>query len=201
MDGEFSFSAAELDRGGKSYRFPLTMAWLKGALEARKADPDDVAPSAAYKQPAAELAPLEAGPRDGEVSVRASRSEKEVVVYGTGTASVHLSCARCTKPFDLDLSFEVAAMYVPNSKLKKVTKPDYEFTAEEADVEGFDGETVIMDQLVMDNLLLDIPMIPLCSEDCPGMSPLPGQPQGFEKPEEPAIDPRLLPLMRFKGKT
>lgn len=197
MDGEFSFSAAELDRGGKSYRFPLTKAWLQGALDARSPETMELAPKAG--QPAAELAPIGAGPRDGELQVRASRSEKEVVVHGNATASVHLACARCTNPFDLDLAFEVSALYVPKSKLKKVVKADYEFSAEEADVEAYEGETVILDQLVLDTLLLEIPMIPLCSEDCPGMSPPPGQPQGLDESDQPTIDPRLLPLMRFKG--
>ena len=149
-------------------------------------------------QPAAELAPITAAPKDGEVQVRASRSEKEVIVHGSATASVHLSCARCTKDFDLDLAIEIAALYVPKSKLKKVTAPDYEFSSEEADVETYEGDVVILDELILDSLLLDIPMIPLCSEDCEGMNPVP---QGTVAPEEPAIDPRLLPLMRFKGTT
>ena len=197
MEGEFSFSAAELDRGGKSYRFPLTTKWLQEALDARTPEALDLAPGA---QPPADLAPISAGPRDGYVAVRASRSEKEVIVHGDATASVHLECARCTEPFDLDLAFEVSALYVPIGKLKKVVKPDQEFTAEEVDVETYDGETVILDSLVLDNLLLDIPMIPLCSEDCPGMSHLPIGSEATEgAAEEPAIDPRLLPLLRFKG--
>ncbi len=196
MDGEFSFSATELDRGGKSYRFPLTATWLQTALDARSPDALELEPKAG--QPAAELAPIEAGPHDGEVQVRASRSEKEVIVHGSATASVHLACARCIKEFDLELAIEIAALYVPKSKLKKVTAPDYELSSEEADVETYEGDVVILDELILDSLLLDIPMIPLCSEDCPGMTPLPDT-QGTEKPAQPAIDPRLLPLMRFKG--
>ncbi len=196
MDGEFSFSAAELDRGGKAYRFPLRAAWLQTALDARAPSTMELQPKAG--QPAAELAPITAAPKDGEVQVRASRSEKEVIVHGSATASVHLACARCTTEFDLDLEIEIAALYVPKSKVKKVTAPDYEFSSDEADVETYEGDIVILDELILDSLLLDIPMIPLCSEDCPGMNPLP---QGTVAPEEPAIDPRLLPLMRFKGST
>lgn len=197
MDGEFSFSAAELDRGGKSYRFPLTATWLQTALDARSPDTMELQPKAG--QPAAELAPIQAAPRDGVVEVRASRSEKEVIVHGSASAAVHLACARCTKEFDLDLDIEIAALYVPKSKLKKVTAPDYEFSSEEADVETYEGDVVILDELILDSLLLDIPMIPLCSEECPGMSTLPVDTQGTDTPDEPAIDPRLLPLLRFKG--
>lgn len=195
MDGEFSFTAAELDRGGRAYRFPLTRAWLQGALDARRPAPEDLPPGA---QPPAEGAEVAAGANDGSVEVRASRSEKEVIVHGHAKGCLNVACARCTKPFDLDLEVELSALYVPKSKLK-AAKQDYEFSSEEADIETYDGETVILDELVLDTLLLEIPMIPLCSEDCPGMSPPPGQPQGADEPDTPAIDPRLLPLMRFKG--
>jgi CheY-like chemotaxis protein len=60
----------------------------------------------------------------------------------------------------------------------------YEFSPEEADTLPFDGETVVLDDLVKDELLLEIPMIPLCSETCPGM----GTPPGTEdKAEEKGI--------------
>ena len=41
----------------------------------------------------------------------------------------------------------------------------------DADVIPYDWETVVLDDLVRDELLLGIPMIPLCSEACPGIRP------------------------------
>ncbi len=35
------------------------------------------------------------------------------------------------------------------------------------------GRRSVLDDLVRDELVLEIPMIPLCSEACPGMSPRP----------------------------
>ncbi len=186
MDGEFSFTAAELDRGGKTYRFALTAKWLQSALDARVPEPGDLPPGA--QQPA-QIEALTAGTNDGTVEVRASRSDKEVVVHGSASACLRVTCARCTKPFEQDVRASVSALFVPKSKLKT----DYEISTDDADVEPFDGETVILDDLVMDALLLEIPMIPLCSEDCPGMS------APLDVAETPAIDPRLAPLLRFKG--
>lgn len=186
MDGEFSFTAAELDRGGKAYRFVLTTKWLQSALDARAPEPSELLPGA--QQPA-EVEPIAAGSSDGKVEVRASRSDKEVVVHGSAAGSLRVTCARCTKPFELPVKAEISALFVPKSKLKT----DYELSTDDADVEPYDGETVILDNLVMDALLLEIPMIPLCSEDCPGMS------APLDVAETPAIDPRLAPLLRFKG--
>jgi uncharacterized protein len=55
----------------------------------------------------------------------------------------------------------------------------------------------VLDDLVRDEILLEIPMIPLCSETCPGMGTPPGT---EEKAEEKGIDPRLAPLMAFRPK-
>ena len=40
----------------------------------------------------------------------------------------------------------------------------------DADMLAYDGENLVLDDLVRDELLLAVPMIPLCSEACPGIS-------------------------------
>lgn len=51
--------------------------------------------------------------------------------------------------------------------------PEYEFSAEEADHDLYDGETVVLDGFVREALLLEVPNFPLCSEDCPGIGAVP----------------------------
>ncbi len=89
---------------------------------------------------------------------------------------------------------------------------EYEFTAEEADTLTYEGDTVVLDDFVRDELLLEIPMIPLCSEDCagiqPGPSPREPDPSDERGPIEPGggedvrgdrpVDPRLAPLLKLK---
>ena len=70
----------------------------------------------------------------------------------------------------------------------------------EADVIAYEGETIVLDDLVRDELLLGIPMIPLCSEACPGIRPERLSSDAPSAAEE-NIDPRLRPLLRLKNKT
>jgi len=83
-----------------------------------------------------------------------------------------------------------------NGKGKRPPKekdlPEYEFASEEADVDTFDGETVVLDDLVREAILLEIPIFPLCSEDCTGIRP--ASSDAIDEAEEPRIDPRLAPL-------
>lgn len=51
--------------------------------------------------------------------------------------------------------------------------PEYEFSAEEADHDLYDGENVVLDGFVREALLLEVPNFPLCSEDCPGIGAVP----------------------------
>jgi uncharacterized protein len=174
---EFTIAASDLDAGGRAYRFPVKPAWLRAQLEDHEAKPAD---------------------KDGILDVRASKSGNDVVVSGKLDADLSVPCARCTEPFPLHVHAEVRVLYAPASKVKTPDEKDYEFSSEEADTLPYDGETVVLDDLVRDELLLEIPMIPLCSEGCPGMSTAP---KASEKTAEKGagIDPRLAPLLGFRA--
>ncbi len=186
---EFEIPARELDAAGKSFTFPVRAAWLRGILEDNQA--------------------TAAGP-DGVLEIRASKSGTDVVVTGSLKAELTSPCGRCLTPTDIHVAQQITALYVPAKEIKGSTGLDdeYEFAAEEADMLPFDGDTVILDEFVRDELILEIPMIPLCSEDCAGMSPSPdagrdtsGAPSSALEDEEASIDPRLLPLLRLKKQT
>jgi uncharacterized protein len=174
---EFAVPASSLDAGGQSFRFALRAAWIRGALAGNEA--------------------TDAG-EDGELDVRLSKSNNDVVVHGRITAKLRAPCARCLEQVTIPVDQAVSALMVPSTKLKDPAANEYEFRSDEADTLPYDGETVVLDDLVRDELLLEIPMIPLCREDCPGMGDRPAQ--QAESAEKP-VDPRLLPLLRLKQQT
>jgi uncharacterized protein len=169
---EYTISVADLDAGGREYRFPVRAGWVRGALEGHEATTSG---------------------EDGELVVRASKSGTDVVVHGSLDASLTVPCARCLEPAQLKVHSDLSVLYVPASKLAPPggNGAERELSDEEANTLPFEGETVVLDDLVRDELVLEIPMIPLCSEDCAGMAPAsPAQGTG-DKP----IDPRLAPLL------
>ena len=172
---EYTIPVSELDAGGKEFRFPVRAGWVRGALEGHEA--------------------TSAG-TDGALAVRASKSGHDVVVHGTLDAALTLPCARCLEPAELKVHSDISVLYVPASRLSGEADGEDELTDEEADTLSFEGETVTLDDLVRDELLLEIPMIPLCSEACPGMSPAPDPERAGDKP----IDPRLAPLLDFAAR-
>jgi uncharacterized protein len=176
---EYAVPIGDLDAGGKSLSFPIRVAWLRGAFEGTQVAPSD---------------------RDGEVAVRVSKSGNDVVVRGTLRVDLVVPCARCLEPARVTIAEPLSALYVPRSALGRGPGDhgdgDDDASAAEADLLPYDGETVVLDDLVRDELLLAVPMIPLCSEGCPGISPHSGQPSA-----PASIDPRLRPLLRLKKMT
>lgn len=179
---EFTISVTDLDAGGKEFRFPVRQSWVRGAFEGHEAN---------------------AGREDGKLVVRASKSAQDVVVHGTLDAELSVPCARCLEPFYIPIHADLSVLYVPASGRKTAEdsgETELELEDGEADTLPFDGERVVLDDLVRDELVLEIPMIPLCSEGCPGISPGPLEQQEGKGSSEKTIDPRLAPLLAFKGK-
>ena len=177
---EFPIPITDLDAAGKQYRFPIRPEWVRGALE------DTEATTAGT---------------EGELDVRVSKSGNDVVVHGTLKAALSVPCARCLEPVTVQISQPVSALMVPASAIRVEGMGDdeeVELSGNDPDVLPYHGETVVLDDMVRDELVLETPMIPLCSEDCPGISPPRQVVEDLPKPESGLVDPRLAPLLRFK---
>lgn len=173
---EFAIPVRDLNAAGKPFRFPVRTAWLRGALEGTELHPGD---------------------RDGQLDLRLSKSGTDVVVRGNLQAEVTVPCARCLEPARVAVNEPISVLVVPATADRESagSKDDDDLAPEQADLIPYDGETVVLDDLVRDELMLAIPMIPLCSEACPGIRP---QLVPEEAPGAPAVDPRLRPLLRLK---
>jgi uncharacterized protein len=173
---EFAIPVRDLDAAGKPFRFPVRTAWVRGALEGTQFGPAD---------------------QDGQLELRLSKSGTDVVVRGSLQADITVPCARCLEPAHVAVNEDISVLVVPATSMRESPgmKDDDDLAPDQADLIPYDGETVVLDDLVRDELMLAIPMIPLCSEACPGIRPQ----LAPEEPERaPGVDPRLRPLLRLK---
>jgi uncharacterized protein len=168
---EFSISVHDLDAAGRQFRLPVRAAWIRGALEST-----DIAP----------------GQGDGQLDLRLSKSGADVVVRGTLRAELTVPCARCLQPARISVDEELSALALATGKGRGEAAGDLD-DAEGPDTIGYDGDSLVLDDWVRDELLLGIPMIPLCSEACPGI-----RPQAAESAPGADVDPRLRPLISLK---
>lgn len=77
---------------------------------------------------------------------------------------------------------------------------EYEFSSEEAEVDTFDGDTVVLDDLLREAILLELPNFPLCSEACPGIGPVATDREAEPGGPSDRVDPRFAPLSALREK-
>ena len=96
--------------------------------------------------------------------VRIFRFGKKVLVEGSIKMSASLLCSRCLKdlPFPVEIDFKEE--YNPASEI--VTDEDYELSRGELDLSYYSGDELDLSELVQEQVLLAIPMKPLCSDEC-----------------------------------
>lgn len=93
--------------------------------------------------------------------------EEALLVSGTVEGRARTSCVRCLEPFELDLFGEVEGYFLLNDPGKDL--PD-DMAEDEFEVIG-DDDTIDLEPLIIAALRLELPLVPLCSEDCKGICP------------------------------
>lgn len=98
------------------------------------------------------------------VDVMVESVREGILVTGAATTQGDAVCSRCLDPIELDLSADIQELYA--------------WTLAEAEVDDLgepgphlDGELMDLRPAVRDDLILDMPIAPLCSADCPGLCP------------------------------
>jgi uncharacterized protein len=108
-----------------------------------------------------------AQPAEVKGSIR--RTGDVAVVNGHVETRVRVECDRCLKPVELPVSADFAIEYI--------TGADYESSSaaalseEELSVSVFDGESIDVDEIVKEQILLEVPARTLCRDDCKGICP------------------------------
>ena len=104
-----------------------------------------------------------------EVKGAVRRTGDAVAVNGHVETRVEVECDRCLKPVELPVSSDF--------ELEYITEADYESSSaaalneEEMSVSVFDGESIDVDEIVKEQILLAVPARTLCREDCKGICP------------------------------
>ncbi len=91
------------------------------------------------------------------------------VLTGTFSVAGEIACSRCLAPVAFSSSGEVSWLFAPVHR--RPLEDETELTAGDLDVVWYDEFVVPFDPLVEEQLLLELPMKPLCRPDCLGLCP------------------------------
>ncbi len=189
-----ALSRKDLDQGPKHVRAELPAEWLGQHLNVVGAE-----------SKAPELSAASAGSVDLRLT---PAGDDNFLLQGHVRATIDTRCARCLDPAHVPVDGEITLLLIPkieaskrlrNPKGRKAkeSEGEFEFDGDEADVAHYDGETVILDELVVEAILLEMPISPLCSDACSGIA---SDPAVAPKLEAARMDPRLAPLAELAEK-
>lgn len=102
-------------------------------------------------------------------SLRIDKVASEVIVNGRVRCNIELQCSRCLKNFIKDADVSVNVVYHPLEELKGVDK--HEVKDDELDMGFYEGNELDIRELLKEQIILSVPMKPLCSEFCKGICP------------------------------
>ena len=104
-----------------------------------------------------------------QVRGRISRKGEEVELSGAIRTSVETPCARCLKPVSVPIDAEFSERFVPAVSWRG--EEQHELASDDLNLSVFDGESIDLDQLVREEIVLATPDQILCREDCKGLCP------------------------------
>ncbi len=107
-------------------------------------------------------------PETVEVSVNARRIRETIYLEGGLKTEVTAECCRCLEAARMPVAATFAYTCVP---AEERTAEEHELHSEDLEVVFYTDDTLDLDPLVYEQILLQIPIKILCREDCKGLCP------------------------------
>jgi uncharacterized protein len=138
---------------------------------------------------------------NAEVSGEASRRGEEVRLRGRVRTEVELLCDRCLAPSRAPLEVEFDTRFIPQTAAA-AESDNVELLTEDLGLAAYEGDSVDLDELVREQILLALPSRNLCREECSGLCQKCGANlnEGQCSCEQGETDPRWAALADWKEK-
>jgi uncharacterized protein len=167
------FKINEIGDEGLTLDVPVTSEWLASACPDLEAHP---------------------GPSGLRLRGRLSKSGEDYLLVGRLAGALETPCARCLEPARVPVESQMTVTFVPADEGEEL--------GDDADVVGFPGNEIVLDDELRDEILLAIPLQVVCAETCRGLCPVCGGNRNVTpctcEDERRAVDPRLAALGKLK---
>ena len=134
-----------------------------------------------------------------DLSLRVEKDGDAVFVSGRLKARVPQVCGRCLEPFQVTVTPQVEARFVPDSS---GPGEERELGVRDLDTDVYRAGQLDLRELVVTETTLGLPMKPLCREDCRGLCPVCGGNRNLVPCacETTSTDPRWAALKTLAGR-
>jgi uncharacterized protein len=125
---------------------------------------------------------------------------KDIRLRGHVAAGLELSCARCLEPVPQDVTRDFELLYRPLGV--DAGRDEISVTDAEAEIGYYQGDGLLLEDVVREQVLLALPLKVTCTEDCRGLCLHCGKNLNQEQCscKVPMEDPRWAALKDLRGK-
>lgn len=125
--------------------------------------------------------------------------DDHVTVYGWLHSVVTAPCSRCLKDARLHVDRELQASF--RKAAEDAEEGEAELDEGDLDTDYYSGDSIDLRAVLTEQVLLDLPMKILCSDDCSGLCSQCGADLNGDACDcEPPVDPRLSPLAGLRDR-
>lgn len=107
------------------------------------------------------------------------KSKETLNINGMLNCIVTLTCSRCLDEFTYLINAKVDFKMIPQDLAPH--EPEIELKRDEMDVYYFEGNEIELEPIINEEIMLNIPIKPLCRETCRGLCPICGKNQNYEQ--------------------
>lgn len=107
------------------------------------------------------------------IHLRALKVHEMIEIEGRVATRVRFSCSRCLKDFDLPLEEAFALTFVRQlpEVMEEAEEEGAELSAEDMGLILFHGDVIDLTEEIQQQVVMALPVRPLCSESCKGLCP------------------------------
>jgi len=149
-----------------------------------------------------QTSPLRASGRAQLVQELHGKHQKinDIRLNGRLATKLETACARCLEPVPLDVKRDFDLLYRPLGA--DAGRDEMSVTDAEAEISYYQGEGLLLEDALREQVLLAVPLKAICRQDCKGLCPHCGTNLNQEQCScaAPAEDPRWSALKEIRSK-
>jgi len=111
------------------------------------------------------------GPVSIDAEARKGDRPGEYYIDGEVRFTADFQCARCLEPYPFANESKFQLRFFPRPEATGEENEEVEVSPDELDVEFYSERAIPLQELAAEQILLSIPMKPLCDEQCLGLCP------------------------------
>jgi uncharacterized protein len=104
-------------------------------------------------------------------AVSLSKHGRDILVRGQLSGHLELACSRCLESFTSPVATDFDLLLVPGPGPGAAAAEEEELSQADLDLDYYTGEVVDLESLLREQIILLIPVKPLCDEACKGLCP------------------------------